>query len=322
MAAIQQSCVHQEHGGSQQFELYVRKLIKKFRDSNDQDTCTDILEILSEKIDTGICQHCTMHTMYHLVLVSINQLSRITDRLMHHMTLSLTFLFLLSGLQYPSIAKFVFNQSNLWNILLSSFALEVRHLTASCQYEMQQMQRPTGINRAFHLLYHFALKLLDHCALMGNKHWNILFKVRSSLNTSYFEIFLEFMELQFSTGFYLNYEFVGGNDHVLRGMRCLLILLSFGASFLKNHCGAHENSNLLLVRFGQIILNSQSSPLALYKNQNLKNWNIVQPVQVMYELNRNMAVQSWNLRWMDMKCARVGCKVKRKDNDKLYKCKK
>ena len=220
-------------------------------------------------------------------------------------------------LQYPSVAKLIFNQSLLCNALLTAYVMNMRLLNHYCDLSMSTKHKHYYFQPRLSSLVVLGLQLLRNIHLWNEYHWSALFNKKNGL---YFEAFVEYQLLH---GFYLHAENSGGSN----AMQCILSLIVYGAHYLRNcRCDTSEpnyNFTKLMQWFGKIkrmSINEKSQRMKM--KQALVCLRNKEYLDRMYYIHQDLAEHVWREKWMDMGCARVGCKVKRKDSDHLYKCKK
>ena len=164
----------------------------------------------------------------------------------------------------------------------------------------------------------FGLQLVRNISLLNEFHWRIMFKnkAKNALMWCYFEKLLEFLEFQLRTGYYLKYN---EDDQGFVSMRCLLVLITFAAHFLKTEgCNDSYYTWTKFVAFcRQSGVNASNSThmLDIEIKKSLIELQNENYLDRMYYIHKDLAGRVWTQKWMDMKCGRDGCNVKRKDND-------
>lgn len=200
-------------------------------------------------------------------------------------------------LHYPSIAKFIFKQTDLWKIIFASTELFFDKIVNICEKKKLSKKVDDSwyhLTIAYRALYVTVAELCDCTVFMDQRKWLTLWK------SSYFDNVLTFMEYQLEHGFYAYCK--AGNTSVMLHFP----LIAFGADVLKTAQGiANRKKSMQLGRCRKILTDTFFFNLERMCNE-----------------NRQFVKRRWAERWMNMKCANIGCNVRRKDNDCLHKCKK
>ena len=309
MAAKQQRCPHHEHKSREMFVKHIKSLIGMCERSDLERSRNRILGDLSDKLNGGLCHQCTIQTFPHVVSV-------IDKTEFDYKGFIMAASYLLYSLEYPFIAKFIFHQSRLWLVLFGLYFWCLGSIKSACQqteHSNTNFVSSINIRSRLHLLCQSGSQLCYFMSLMKKHHWHILLEKPGSSEICCFDYLLDFVEYQLQTGFYLNDD--DEQNLLSEVMQYLLVLILFGANYLKMHSHEYKHSVQYLRRIGRVLEHSEA----------LTGFDCIIKIDDLSSLHSTLhgpASVLWNQKWMNMKCARIGCKVRRIDNDKLYKCKK
>eukprot|EP01084_Bolivina_argentea_P073956 134177_1 len=232
-------------------------------------------------IETGCCQLCSL--IYILDIVESMKMYTIqSDR---------TAIYFAVSIAYLHAAKFIFNQSNLWILMLQSIGIVME--------QIHNEQEASVSTHLFNILSIAMIQIIQNIRLLRKFHWEIII-----LNADYSIKWFLFLKKQLSTGYYMKFEVGKKCVEAMFILFCFILYFTdyYGLSVWRNW-----NTIISECDFASTVSRAIT---ALRKNEYLAKT---------VDYFRKYAQKSFIRKWKNMKCENERCGNKRIELKKLFK---
>eukprot|EP01084_Bolivina_argentea_P279955 478682_1 len=216
-------------------------------------------------------------------------------------------------LQHSHVANYIFNQSNLWLVLLHLIATKLIGLTKELDVLLNRMRYDTicylskDQKRSLHIVSSILVQIVHNIKLLKSKHFEII-----ALNKRCLGTFLSFVEIQSKIGMVID-------NYAVR--KCVSAILIFSCFTLYSVTDKTFKSAL---QVNGIFDKFKENNTILHQAHNInpflslkdKDW-----LQNVFNYFNGSAYDLFKFRWNNMECQNVYCRNKRLNTVNFKKCK-